>query len=278
MIIKRFVTPEQGNLPPFPARPDDTVILGPGPLFESIPGRLPPERQWGSLHRFIDRYRDRDNLGITRYIADDFLHLGFWPLLIRPQGKAPLQRVWSSKPPTTDLFRWADRNVPTANLGLMIGAKGGLVDLDIDDPERATTALSRMFPGGLPPTLGWYNANGRFHLLFRWEERVATYGRTVIKGQVVPDGKIIGNAHYLGLELRLGGSKLAGKSLYVVIPPSKLADGTPRRWNDGQGIWPLPESVYADLDTYLTGHSRGLPSLRAGCAAEECQKKLGWQT
>jgi hypothetical protein len=126
------------------------------------------------------------------------------------------------------------------------------VDLDVDNPELAGPMLQRIFPNGLPPTRGWHNDGGKFHLLFLWEKRLARYW-AIIKGELRDDGQVVGNRHYLGLEWRFGARRGDDKQYQRVIPPSLLPNGTVRHWNEHTEILPLPESVFADLEKYAPG-------------------------
>lgn len=181
---------------------------------------------------------------------------GFWPVLISAPdercpapGKKPVGREWGKRRRPLTGWKAEVRKNPRRNVGLKLGPEGGVIDLDVDDPERAAPVLRRLFPDGLPPTLGWSNADDKFHLIFQYDPRLAAFGKAIIKGEM-RDGKLAGNPFYLGLEIRIGVSGNAATQYQSVIPPSLLADGTRRRWNDNSGILPLPESVFRDLDRF----------------------------
>lgn len=131
---------------------------------------------------------------------------------------------------------------------------------------EAAPALNRLFPEGLPLTRRWTSHGTRYHLLFKYDARLAKYGKRIIKGQRdAKTGKILGNPAYLGLELRIGTTHPADQSqIQSVIPPSRKSDGTPRRWDGPAELLDLPESVFADLDKYASR-----PSATANPPAQE---------
>ena len=187
---------------------------------------------------------------------------GFWPVLISPHsysrvtnpGKSPVGKDSGVVRPTVASLQQAYDTHPRAGVGLKLGAEGRLVDVDVDYPDLAVPVLARLFPGGPPDTLGWSNAGGKLHLLFLWDDRLAAFGKTVIKGP--PD--------YPGLELRLGAPPGDPRQVQTAIPPSPLAGGPPRRWNDAAQVLPIPESVFADLELRVDKGPRVAPTLRAG--------------
>lgn len=249
------------------------AALAPGPDSPPEPSLSSSELKWKYFYT-LAQIRDMKP-GLTVAMASFWLGRGFRPIPIAPKGKNPLFTDWGTKKPTIELWSQLDRRTPLSNIGLLLGTAGGLIDLDIDDPVAAAPVLARMFPNGLPATLGWSTTEGRFHLLFRWEPRLARYGKTVIRGLMSPNGKIIGNPNYPGLEIRIGSSPGTPKSLCAVIAPSRMDDGTSRRWNDGFGIWPLPESVFDDLDKFaITQPPTSDVGVRSA-AAGDGQKK-GW--
>jgi hypothetical protein len=138
---------------------------------------------------------------------------GLWPVLISPvddpvspsPGKAPVGRGWGLTRPSPDGLREAYRRHPRAGVGLLLGPGGGVVDLEVDDPEGAAPVLGRLFPGGPPETIGWRSARGE-HRLFAWDERLPGVTRSAVV-------TLSGGA----LEVRLGGG---GKQVVTVCPPS----------------------------------------------------------
>ncbi len=192
-------------------------------------------------------------LGTALWALDSSL----WPVAVHPfdakvnsPGKAPIGQGWGKDRPDAASIRATFRRHPKANVGLKLGAEGGVIDIDVDQPQHADATLARMFPDGIPPTKGWANADGKFHLLFLWDDRLAGYGKSIIKGVVGPGGEITGNPNYLGLEIRIGAAPGSAKQFQTVIPPSLMVNGVARRWNDHAEILPLPESVFADMDRH----------------------------
>jgi putative DNA primase/helicase len=181
--------------------------------------------------------------------AEWSLSIGAWPVAITPidskgpsPGKKPLGGDdWGAVRQDLDWFKATLKRHPGAGLGWKLGPEGGVIDLDVDDARLAALQLSRMFRGEPPPTLGWRNSGGRYHLLFLWDDRLTPFAEA--KG-VIKEG-----THYRGLELRLGG---ASKQIQSVIPPSLLANAARRVWNEHADILPLPESVFEDLEKHLT--------------------------
>ncbi len=175
------------------------------------------------------------------------LEAGLWPVPVHPfdakvnsPGKAPIGPSWGKERPDAASLRSTFNRHPKANVGLKLGAEGCVVDIDVDDPGPAESVLARIFPDGTPATRGWENAEGRFHLLFKWDDRFARYGKSIVKG----------GDHYPGLEIRIGAPPGDGRQLQTVIPPSLMANGAARRWNGHREILPAPESLFADLDAH----------------------------
>ena len=86
-------------------------------------------------------------------------------------------------------------------------------------------------------TLGWSSARGPHHV-FRYDARLARYGKSIIKLPELP-----------GLEIRIGGN---GKQLQSNCPPTIGDDGKPREWNGNDIVADLPEAVFSFLDAALT--------------------------
>lgn len=179
--------------------------------------------------------------------ALDLLGRKLWPIPITAPdpkgpvsaGKQPIGAEWGVERHTEASLRGMYAANPGAGVGLRLGPQGGVVDLDVDHPEQAGPVLERIFGKELPGTLGWSSARGR-HLLFLWDERLAKYGKAIVKDTEL----------YPGLEIRLGWSA-KDQQYQTVAPPSIGTDGKPRVWNEHTEILPLPESFFADLDKHL---------------------------
>ena len=170
-------------------------------------------------------------------------------------GKAPLGRGWGARQLSTRALFAIFRRHPGAGVGLVLGPAAGVVDLEVDDRAQAGPLLTELFPGGPTLTMGWDSSRGE-HRLFRWDDRLARAGLSVVH--------LAGGA----LEFRLGSD---GKQLGAVCPPSPGADGRPRRWNGVWEIAPCPEvliEAVAQLANAQVPEVRDLraPRLRPGGA------------
>src|SRR5262249_53851865 len=164
-----------------------------------------------------------DPLGTALWL----LGFGLWPVAISPHGdpnwpspgKSPIGKGWGTIRPSATTLRRTFARHRRAGVGVLLGPAGGIVDLETDEPEAAASELRRLFPEGLPETMGWRSARGE-HRLFAWNDR--------LDGLVRPSVVALGGG---ALELRLGGRD---KQVASVCPPSLTAEGTPRVWN---GCW-----------------------------------------
>jgi hypothetical protein len=201
---------------------------------------------------------------------------GLWPVPItaiddktaKSPGKQPIGRAWGKERHDAEWLRATYKRHSKAGVGLKLGAEGRVIDIDVDQPEHARVVLERIFPNGLPGTMGWSNAGGKFHLLFQWDDRLIKYAKAIIKGAVRDDGEIAGNPHYAGLEIRIGAASGDGRQLQSVIPPSLMSNGQARRWNDNTVILPLPDSFFADLDAHALPSHSAPPDLLSGAIVE----------
>jgi hypothetical protein len=188
----------------------------------------------------------RNNMN-ARDTALELLARGLRPVVLRPRGmryadangveqtatgKEPMNERWGVGKVTAATLRAAYRRHPEAGVGIALGPAGGAVDFECDGAE-GEDALIRLFGGEIVPTLGWTSVRGPHHL-FRWDDRLAGYNKTIIKLASLP-----------GLEIRLGGE---GKQLQSACPPTPGTDGSPRRWNAEDQIAELPEALFAYLD------------------------------
>ena len=158
-----------------------------------------------------------------------------WPVAIKPREKAPIGDSWGSIRPTELSIKATFRRFPEAGVGLLLGPEGGIVDIECDGPE-GECSLVKLMGGEIVLTLGWSSARGP-HNVFRYDPRLARYGKSIIKSPELP-----------GLEIRIGGN---GKQLQSNCPPTIGVDGKPREWNGNPIIADLPEAVFSFLDTAL---------------------------
>lgn len=183
------------------------------------------------------------------------LAVGLRPIPIRARddkdpgrpGKRPFGPGWGLRLHTSHTLNKLYRHRDVGGLGLLLGSAGGIIDVEVDDPIAAAPVIDRVFPDGVPPTMG-YNSNKGPHWFFRYDPRLACYG-TIIKGTQGDDKNEL-NPNYLGIELRMGAGPDSDEQLQSVIPPSLKNDGTRRRWNGNPHILTLPDSFFADLEQF----------------------------
>lgn len=145
-------------------------------------------------------------------------------------GKHPRISKWQEKATTdeTQLEAWFAR-WPESNVGIQLGPKSNLVDIETDSPEEEAE-LVRLF-GGDPPATCVFQADRGKHWLFRWREDL-------------PAGAVI----YIGkLGIRVGNNQKGAQS---VFPPSLHRSGKIYRWTvhpDEVPPAPLPDGVVTKL-------------------------------
>ncbi|MGO9600990.1 MAG: phage/plasmid primase, P4 family [Isosphaeraceae bacterium] len=168
--------------------------------------------------------------------ALELLHrLKLWPVAIKPGEKAPIGESWGSTRPTEQTIRETFKRFPKAGLGLLLGPEASIIDIECDGPE-GEHSLAMLMGGEIVLTLGWSSARGPHHV-FRYDARLARYGKSIIKLPELP-----------GLEIRIGGN---GKQLQSNCPPTIGIDGKPREWNGTLIVADLPEAVFSFLDAAL---------------------------
>jgi len=151
------------------------------------------------------------------------------------RGKHPIAAAWqdSATIDTKEIIRIAKR-VPEHNIGLLLGPKSGIIDIEFDDPEGEKTARE-LFEGIKTPT---YHSGRSVHRLFRWNDELPR--ATCIK--------------WRGLEIRLG----ADKAQQSVAPPSIHHSGHAYRWAWGFEPWnvelmDVPEEVLIGIANQEAG-------------------------
>lgn len=178
--------------------------------------------------------------------ALELLARGLWPVPITPPGtpsvelpspgKQPIGKGWGRFRHSEASLRSMWRKHPEAGVGLKLGKDGGVIDVEIDDPEAAEQTLLDLFGGETVESMGWTSRRGP-HVLLAWNERLARWGKTKIE---LP-----------GVEIRIGALEEGGQQLQSVVPPSPDADGNPRRWNGVTIIAPVPDAMISYLDRVL---------------------------
>jgi hypothetical protein len=185
--------------------------------------------------------------------ALELLAVGLWPIPITSPddpragspGKQPIGLEWGRNRHTRETLRTAWRTHPKAGVGLKLGKEAGVIDVEVDDPAVGEETLVDLFGGEVVETRGWTSTRGE-HRLFRWDDRLARYGKPIIK---LP-----------GVEVRVGALEVDGKQFQSVCPPSADAAGVPRRWNEFHAVAPLPDSFFAALDRLASDAERARPA------------------
>jgi hypothetical protein len=106
---------------------------------------------------------------------------------------------------------------PCANVGVMMGPLGGIIDVEFDDEEGRKTAAELLADGCFTPT---WTSKRSVHRLFRFDKKFA--GATVTKRR--------------GLEFRIG----ASKACQSVFPPSVHPSGKQYQWLEGLSHHDVP--------------------------------------
>lgn len=142
-------------------------------------------------------------------------------------GKHPVGDAWhlSATDSEDAIMEWFEDGKPV-NIGLLLGPKSGVIDVELDGPD-AKAAWESLGLGEIwTPT---YVAGRGPHRLFRWDEGLpATAVRKV-----------------MGIEVRIGNGGSAAQS---VIPPSVHHTGVRYEWVPGLSpddveLQPLPEKL-----------------------------------
>ncbi len=177
--------------------------------------------------------------------ALELLHcFKLWPVAIKPGEKAPIGESWGLTRPTKQSIKATYKRSPQAGVGLLLGPEAGIIDIECDGPE-GEDSLAKLMGGEIVLTLGWSSARGPHHV-FRYDARLARYGKSIIKLPELP-----------GLEIRIGGNE---KQLQSNCPPTIGTDGKPREWNGNDIVADLPEAVFSFLDAAL-GKPRRKPRI-----------------
>ena len=143
-------------------------------------------------------------------------------VILYPDSKIPIGRDWPQHAVDEAELQRRLTNNPKANVGVMLGPKSGVVDVECDSSE-AEEVYRKLF--GNIRTPGWESKRG-FHHLYAWNDRLRA---------------LAGVLKHQGLEFRLG----TGDAHQSVIPPS-VVDGVKREWTLSPKDCdpaPLPEAV-----------------------------------
>lgn len=147
------------------------------------------------------------------------------------RGKIPRFKSWGTKA-TSDEEILAEQfeQCPNANIGVLLGPAGGVIDLEFDDEEGKRTAHELFGDATITPT---YKSKRSIHRLFRWHPALPNIQKTYVRG----------------LECRLGGGNAQTQS---VLPPSVHENGEQYRWLPGLSpfeveIAEIPEHVLHEI-------------------------------
>lgn len=126
---------------------------------------------------------------------------------------------------------------PSLNLGLLLGPRSGVIDLEYDSP-KGKDDLEKLFDGvKLPATPTFQSPRGKHHL-FHKDDRLEQLGKAVI--------------HFGKLEIRLGAG---GKAAQTLLPPSETS-GFKRHWIRAPRAGKMARLPDVVIDRLLEGQKR----------------------
>ncbi len=143
-------------------------------------------------------------------------------LPIEPGEKGPTTADWPNKGRSLEIIESKLRLLPTMNVGLLLGPKTNLIDIEGDGPA-ADESRRLLFGGNAPETLSFRSAKGR-HDLYQYNPRFSHLPATI--RDAYPD-----------LELRIGTA-----AAQTAIPPSVTGDYR-REWLTDCPVSVLPDDV-----------------------------------
>lgn len=129
------------------------------------------------------------------------------------RGKHPVALGWQDHATTDEdeLIDQLDTDAPR-NIGILLGDKGGVVDIEFDDAEGAETVRRLGIDRHQTPT--YTSGNRSVHRLYRFTHKLPA--KAVVK--------------YKGLEVRTGGGGMSAQS---IVPPSTHYSGSVYEWAPG---------------------------------------------
>lgn len=152
----------------------------------------------------------------------------------RSPGKHPVDWAWQ-RTATTDedkVAEWWDGSELEPNVGVVLGEKSGIIDVEWDSEEGKDTAIKYGLTAIETPT---YTSSRSEHRIFLYDKRLPQQGVYKIGG----------------LEVRIGGGDRGAQS---VFPPSQHVSGVQYRWKNGLAIWETPlAALPADFLDAITG-------------------------
>lgn len=159
-------------------------------------------------------------------------------------GKHPIGEQWDARATDDEdtIMSWFESPLPV-NVGLLLGPRSGVIDIELDGPE-AQAAWNSLDLGEIwTPT---YKAGRGPHRLFRWDEKLPAVS---IKKP-------------MGIEMRIGNG---GRAIHSVIPPSTHHTGARYEWVPGLSpedvpLAPLPDRLRELLWNNAGGESGKRPA------------------
>lgn len=156
-------------------------------------------------------------------------------------GKHPVDRDWGNAA-TSDSEQIALSFTDRDNIGIVVGPKSGVIDVEYDTPEgRAAVEEALRDVEFVTPT---YRSGRSVHRLFKWADEYPRAAKLDISG----------------IEFRLGAD---GRAAQSVLPPSTHHTGVQYTWVEGMSPWecdvaPLPDKLAAMLVNFAAGGGAGL--------------------
>ncbi|NOY42535.1 MAG: hypothetical protein GXP26_11955 [Planctomycetes bacterium] len=138
------------------------------------------------------------------------LHERGIPLTLCRENKRPIGKDWQHQEYDADTIESEFDNDPDLSIGIVLGARSGIVDFEGDDDSSEADILE-LFDGNIPKTPSFRSRRG-IHRLFAWDQSLDRIGSAVTKFKTV--------------EVRLGAN---GKAAHSLVPPS-MTDGVEREW------------------------------------------------
>jgi hypothetical protein len=169
-------------------------------------------------------------------------------------GKHPIDRDWGNAA-TSDSEQIATAFGPSDNIGVIVGPKSGVIDVEYDTAEgRAAVEDALKDVEFVTPT---YRSGRSVHRLFKWSDEFPRAAKLDISG----------------IEFRLGAD---GRAAQSVLPPSTHHTGVQYTWVEGMSPWDcevaaLPDRLAAMLVNFAAGGGAGMASRQGG------EPKINWR-
>lgn len=154
-------------------------------------------------------------------------------------GKHPVLGAWQDRATRDEdeLAQWFDGSKPR-NVGVQLGPKSGIVDIEYDTEEGERTAERYGLHKSQTPT---FTSKRSTHRLFKWSDKLPH--QAVFK--------------FKGLEIRIGGGNRGSQSIF---PPSAHHLGATYAWVDGMSPDEVDVAEFpADLLVAISGEVENAP-------------------